>query len=101
MIVDARSADVRMAKPLLHLGDVGLMVERVGGGGRAQRVRADLESERGGVTAHQLVDTVGRDRAVHRARGVVANRTEQRTMLIGAVSGGVEVFMDERIAGGM
>jgi hypothetical protein len=45
VIVDARGADIRMAKPLLHLGDVGLMVERVGGGGRAQRMRADLETE--------------------------------------------------------
>jgi hypothetical protein len=35
MIVDAGGADVRMAEPFLHLGDVGLMIERVGGGGRA------------------------------------------------------------------
>ena len=41
VIVDARGGDVGVAEPLLHLGDVGLVIERVGGGGRAQRMRAD------------------------------------------------------------
>jgi hypothetical protein len=27
------------------LGDVGLMIERIGGGGRAQHMRADLETQ--------------------------------------------------------
>jgi hypothetical protein len=31
-----------VSEPLLHLGDVGLIVERIGGGGRVQRMRADL-----------------------------------------------------------
>ena len=31
MIVDPRGADVGVAEPILHLGDVGLVVERVGG----------------------------------------------------------------------
>ena len=35
VIVDARGGDVGVAEPFLHLGDVGLVVERVGGGGRA------------------------------------------------------------------
>jgi hypothetical protein len=30
-------------EPLLDLGDVGLMIERIGGGRRAQRMGADLE----------------------------------------------------------
>ena len=46
VIVDARGGDVGVAEPFLHLGDVGLVVERVGGGRRAQRMRADLEAER-------------------------------------------------------
>ena len=46
VIVDSHGADVRMPKPFLHLGDVGLMIERVGGGRRAKRVCADLEPER-------------------------------------------------------
>jgi hypothetical protein len=35
VIVDARGGDVGVPEPLLHLGDVGLMVERIGGGRRA------------------------------------------------------------------
>jgi len=45
VIVDAGGGDVGVAEPFLHLGDVGLVVERVGGGRRAQRVGADLETE--------------------------------------------------------
>jgi hypothetical protein len=33
-------------EPFLDLGDVGLVVERVGGGRRAQRMGADLETQR-------------------------------------------------------
>lgn len=43
MIVDPRSSDVGVAEPLLHLGDVGLMIERIGGGRRTQRMRADCK----------------------------------------------------------
>jgi hypothetical protein len=35
MIVDARGGDVGVAEPFLHLGNVGLVVKSVGGGGRA------------------------------------------------------------------
>ena len=45
MIVDARRGDVGVGKPFLHLGDVGLVVERIGGSGSAQRMGADLEAE--------------------------------------------------------
>jgi hypothetical protein len=30
MIVDARGGDIGVAKPFLHLGDVGLVIERIG-----------------------------------------------------------------------
>ena len=45
VIVDAGRRDIGVAEPFLHLGDVGLMVERIGGGRRAQRVGANLEAE--------------------------------------------------------
>ena len=32
MVVNARGGDIRVPEPLLHFGDIGLMVERVGGG---------------------------------------------------------------------
>jgi hypothetical protein len=36
MIVYPRRRNIRMAEPFLHLGNVGLVVEGVGGGRRAQ-----------------------------------------------------------------
>jgi hypothetical protein len=45
VIVDAGCGDVGVAEPFLHLGDVGLVVERIGGGRSAQRMGADLEAE--------------------------------------------------------
>ena len=38
VIVDARGGDVGVTEPLLHLGDVGLVIERIGRGRRAERV---------------------------------------------------------------
>jgi hypothetical protein len=41
IIDDPRGGDVGVAEPFLNLGDVGLVVERIGGGRRAQRMRAN------------------------------------------------------------
>jgi hypothetical protein len=43
VIVNARRGNIGVAEPLLNLGDVGLMVEGVGGGRRSPRVTADLK----------------------------------------------------------
>jgi hypothetical protein len=45
MIVNARRRNIHVPKPLLDLGNVGLMVERVGRSRRAQGMRANLEPE--------------------------------------------------------
>ena len=37
-VINPRRRDIRMPEPLLHLSDVGVMVERVGGGSRAECV---------------------------------------------------------------
>ncbi len=66
VIVDAGGGDVGVAKPLLHLGDVGLMIERVGGGGRSKRMGTDLEAELRRIPPHQPVDDVGIERLVSR-----------------------------------
>ena len=78
VIVDAGGGDVGVAEPFLHLGDVGLVIERVGGGRRAQRMRADLEPELRRIGPHQPVDAVRGDRAFRAAGAVVADRPEQR-----------------------
>ena len=101
MIVDPRGGDVRMPKPFLHLGDVGLVVERIGGGRRPQSMRADLETQRRRIGPYQLVNPVWRDRTIELAGGVVLHRPEQRTIFIGAVPGGVEIIVDEAIGAGM
>lgn len=46
MVINPRGGDVSVPQPFLHLGDVGLVVERVGRGGRPQRVRPDRETQR-------------------------------------------------------
>jgi hypothetical protein len=83
VIVDARRGNIRVPEPFLHLGDVGLVVEGVGRGRRAQRMGADLETEQRRIGAHQLVDAVRRDRPFERAGGVVLDRPKQRTVFIG------------------
>ena len=43
VIVNPRRRDIRMTEPLLHLGDISLVIERISRRRRAQRVRPDLE----------------------------------------------------------
>jgi hypothetical protein len=73
MIVDPHSCDVGMAEPFLHLG-CRPGVERIGGGGRAQRMRADLEAQRRKIGPHQFVNPVRGDRRIMAAGAVVADR---------------------------
>jgi hypothetical protein len=63
VIIDPRGGNIRVPEPFLNLGDVGLVIERIGGGRRAQRMRADLESELRRIGPHQLVDAIRGDRA--------------------------------------
>lgn len=97
MIVNPRRRDIGVTKPLLHLGDVGLVVEGIRGGRRAQRVCANVEAEQGGVAAHQAIHAVRRDRAFLAAGAVVADRPEQRAAVVEAVAGRVEIVADEAV----
>jgi hypothetical protein len=75
-----------VAEPFLNLGDVGLMIERVGGGRRAQRMGADRKAELRGIASHQLVDAVRGDSRFQPPGAVVADRPEQRAGLVEAVA---------------
>lgn len=86
MVIDAGGGDVRVAKPLLHLRNVGLVVKRVGRCSRSQRMRADFKSELRGIGPHQLINTVRRDRLVERASCVVAKGPKQRAGVVGPVA---------------
>jgi len=65
------------------------VVERIRGGGRTQRMRTDLETKLRRIGPHQLVDPVRGDRVLKPPGAVVADRPEQRTIFIGAVTGSV------------
>ena len=95
MIGDARSGDIGVTEPFLHLGDVGLLIERVGGGGRAQRMRADQKPQLPRVTPHQSIDAVRGDRVLQSASAVVANRPEQCAGFVKAVPGGVATSISD------
>ena len=47
MFVDPRRRDICVPQSLLHLGDVRLVVERIGRCSRPQRVRLDLQPKPG------------------------------------------------------
>jgi hypothetical protein len=90
-----------MAEPFLHLDDVGLVVEGVGGGSRAQHVRANLEPEQRRIGAHPSINAVTGDHLLKAAGAVVADRAEPRTVFIGAVPGGIKIIVNERGGAGM
>ena len=64
VIIDAGRGDVGVTEPFLNLGDVGLVVEGIGGSGGAQRMRSDLEAELRRVCADECADSVGVQRLV-------------------------------------
>lgn len=55
MVIDPSRCNVGMTEPLLHHGDVGLVIEGVGGGRRPKRVGADLKPEGGRERVAELV----------------------------------------------
>jgi hypothetical protein len=51
MVIDARCGDVRVTEPLLHLGGVRFMVDRVGGGASAIAARRYSRTSRSSPAA--------------------------------------------------
>ncbi len=101
VIIDARDRDIGVTEPLLHLGDVGLVVECIDRHGRTKRMRADLKAELRRVAPHQPIDAIGGDRPFKASRAVVAHRPKQRSCLIGAVPGCLEIVVDQPIGARM
>jgi hypothetical protein len=90
-----------VAEPPLNLGDIGLVVERVGRGRRTRRVGPDLKTELRGIPPHQPVDHVGIDRLVEPAGAVVPDRPKESAIFVRAVAGGLEVIVDQFIGAGI
>lgn len=101
VIVEAGSRDVRVAEPVLHLGNVGAIVERIGGGGRAQRMGTGFEAERPRIFLHQFVDRIRRKRLLEGFGHIVFDRPEERAVVVHAVAGRLEVIVDQRVGAGM
>jgi hypothetical protein len=58
---------------------------------------ANLEAEIGRTAAHDFVDGIRRERLLEAAGAVVLARTEQGSVLVLAVPGGLEVIVDELV----
>ena len=95
MIVNPRCRDVRVAEPLLHLGDVGLVVKRAGDHRRAERMRADLKPERRRVSAHYPVKPVRCDPIRCDRCAAVMQRPKQRAAVTVAVASSREVIANQ------
>jgi hypothetical protein len=77
------------------------VIERVGGRGRAQRMRADQKTKLPRIAPHQTIDAVRSDRALQPAGVVVADRPEQRAGLVEGMPDGVEIVVDQAVGAGM
>lgn len=90
-----------LAEPLLNLCDVGLVIERVRGGRRAQRVRPDLEAQGLRVAAHQVVNRTGRHAFGAGEVPPVVQGAEEGACLVLAVAAGIEVIANQTAGGRM
>lgn len=85
-----------MAQPLLHLGDVGVVLQRAGGGGGAQGVRAHVlagDAQMLHIKHHDLrIHATGRERRGRRAKLGLADAPEQRAVRVPAMAGGGQVL---------
>ena len=83
-VVHPRGSDVRVSYPVLDFFEVGVVLKGVGDGCRTQRVwtkAGDVDADHVGVLGQDAVDAVRRDRPAG-AAGVVADRVEQRGLLL-------------------
>jgi len=95
-IVEARRRDVGVTQPLLHFGDVRLVLERVGRRRGAQRVRADRDAEFLRVVAHEFVNPISGECPRELAGAVVADRAEQGGGLLAGMAGGLQIGVTSR-----
>ena len=74
VIINPRRRNIRMPQPFLHIGDIGLMVERIGRRRRAERMRAYLETQSRRVLSHHPIHPVRRDGVAGRPVAAVVKR---------------------------
>ena len=89
--------DVRVAQPLLHEGDIGLVLQSVRRGRCAERMERqafNLHLGRRGVALHELVDRFPVDRLLQVSIHAVADRAEEGALLVFTVPQELEVGID-------
>ena len=81
-----------MTQPLLDLGDVRLVLERVRRGGGPEDMHADEHSDYLRIPADELVDAIAGERPVESAGAVVADWAKEGTELVVRTTGGLQVI---------
>ena len=90
-----------MAQPFLHLGDVGIVIKRIGRRGRAQRMGTDLESQSERVPSHQLVEPIRRYGIVEPTRAVIAHRAEDGALGVGGMMSFIKIVIEKLVSTGV
>jgi hypothetical protein len=98
-VIETSSSDGSMPKPLLDFGDIGFVVERVGGGRGAQCVRAEAghgdSSNLGVFLNHAVINAGMRKRPLGAATsGGIFDRPKEWTITVGIVAGCSQVVVD-------
>jgi len=101
VIVDAGGRYVRVTEPFLDFSDVGLVIQSIGGGGGAQRMRSDFKPQPRGIGSYEQIYAVGCERALEGLAAVVFHRAEQRAVLIEGVAGCIEIVVNESVGARM
>lgn len=98
-VVDPGGRNVGVPQPLLHFGDVRLVVERVGGRRGPQGMGAepfDVDACLRCVALHDPADPIGRQcEASFQAATVIAHGLEQRGLLVLPVASSLQVLIDQ------
>lgn len=97
VIVDAGGGDIGMAEPLLDFGDVGLVIERIRGGCRAQPMGADLEPELCRIGPDEHINAIRCNGFVEPAIAIITDWTEQGAVFVRGVSGSLEIVVDQLV----
>ena len=97
MVIDAGSGDIGVAEPFLDFGDVGFMIEGIGGGGSAEGMGGDGKTELAGVVFDDAPDGIGGNGGFFGG----GEGAEQGAVGVVGVTGLVEIIVDEGAGGGM
>lgn len=97
VVVEACRRNARVPEPLLNLGDVRLVLKRVGRGRRAERVDTeadDVDLRLCGVLPHHAVIDRGSGEGLIERAARIHHRSEQGTIAVFGIPGSFEILGD-------